>query len=116
MSLVLNTYANLYDKALMVSSEWNGIYDNVIENRLPLYFFIGEDDDYYGSDNFKESYQKIHDRYIEEGLSDEEIDEILILDVRDRNYFHEHGLSSEHAGGGLVAHESDIMKWLLNVN
>lgn len=116
LSLVLNTHANLYDKALMVSSEWNGIYDNVIENRLPLYFFIGEDDDYYGSDNFKESYQEIHDRYIEEGLSEEEIDGILILDVRDRNYFHEHGLSSEHAGGGFVAHESDIMKWLLNVN
>ena len=113
LSLVLNTHADLYDKVLLASSEWNGTYDNVIENKLPLYFFIGEDDDYYGSSNFKNTYQEIYSQYVEEGLSDEEIDEILILDVRDRNYFHEHGLSSEHAGGGLVAHESDIMRWLL---
>lgn len=38
---------------------------------------------------------------------------ILILDVRDENYFSNHGYSSQHAGGGEVAHEENIMEWLL---
>ena len=113
LSLVLDNNADLYDGALMVSSQWDGGYEDVVNSRVPLYFFIGEDDDYYGSGNFKETYQKLHDLYIDEGLSDDEIDNILVLDVRDADYFEEHGFSSQHAGGGNVAHEEDIMRWLL---
>ncbi len=113
LSLVLDNNADLYDGALMVSSQWDGGYENVVNFRLPLYFFIGEDDDYYGSGNFKETYQKLHDLYIDEGLSDDEIDNILVLDVRDADYFEERGFSSQHAGGGNVTHEEDIMRWLL---
>lgn len=113
LSLVLDNNADLYDGALMVSSQWDGGYEDVVNSRLPLYFFIGEDDDYYGSGNFKETYQKLHDLYIDEGLSDDDIGNILVLDVRNADYFKEHGFSSQHAGGGNVAHEEDIMKWLL---
>lgn len=113
LSLVLDKNASLYDAALIVSSQWDGGYENVINERILLYFFIGEEDDYYGSDNFKETYKNIHDLYINEGLSENEINNILILDVRDANYFKEHGFSSQHAGGGNAAHEEDIMKWLL---
>lgn len=113
LSLVLDSNPELYDAALMVSSQWDGGYDRVANERVPLYFFIGRDDDYYGSDSFRETYQELYDRYQETGLSDDEIDEILVLDVRDRDYFDSHGVSSEHAGGGLVAHEKDVMNWLL---
>lgn len=52
--------------------------------------------------------------YQEKGLSKEEIDEILILDVRDKEYFISNGVNNEHNGGGLVAHEESIMNWLLS--
>lgn len=113
LSLVLDKNADLYDSALMVSSQWDGGYDAVVEEELPLYFFIGEEDDYYGSSNFKETYQEIYDLYREKGLSKQQIDDILILDVRGEDYFTNHGYTSQHAGGGEVAHEVDIMKWLL---
>lgn len=113
LSLILDSNADLYDGALMVSSQWDGGYEDVVNSSLPLYFFIGEDDDYYGSDNFKETYQTLHDLYVEAGLSEQEIKEILILDVRDENYFKEHGFSSQHAGGSNAAHEKYIMNWLL---
>lgn len=113
LSLVLDRAPELYDAALMVSSQWDGGYDNVVDERLPLYFFIGRDDDHYGSDSFRETYQEFYDKYKEDGLSDDEIDDILVLDVRERDYFESHGVSSEHAGGGLAAYEEDIMNWLL---
>lgn len=113
LSLVLDRAPELYDAALMVSSQWDGGYDRVVEKKVPLYFFIGRDDDYYGSNSFRETYQELYDRYKDEGLSDDEIDDILVLDVRDEDYFDSHGISSQHAGGGLAAHEEDIMKWLL---
>lgn len=112
LSLVLSDNADLYDGALMVSSTWDGSIESVVENRLPLYFFIGENDDYYGSDNFKETYEAIYNLYLDYGVDEAKINDILILDVRDRNYFLEHNVSSEHAGGALVAHEDDIMNWL----
>lgn len=113
LSLVLSDNADLYDGALMVSSTWDGSIDSVVENILPLYFFIGEIDDYYGSDNFKDTYERIYNLYLDNGVDEEIINDILILDVRDRNYFLEHDMSSEHAGGALVAHEDDIINWLL---
>lgn len=113
LSLVLDQRADLYDGALVVSSQWDGDIQNVVEQKLPIYFFIGRDDDYYGSSNFRSTYQALFDAYQNAGLSREEIDSILILDVREDDYFQEHGMSSQHAGGGLAAHESNIMNWLL---
>ncbi len=113
LSLVLDERSDLYDAALVVSSQWDGGYDKVVNSRLPLYFFIGEEDDYYGSDNFKNTYNEFYDRYMKEGLSKEEINEILVLDVRDAAYFEDHGYSSQHAGGAMAAHEKEIMNWLL---
>ena len=113
LSLVLDKNANLYDGALMVSSEWDAGYDDVVDEELPLYFFIGEEDDYYGSANFKETYQELYNRYLRKGLTEKQIDDILILDVRDEDHFISHGYTSQHAGGEEVAREADVMKWLL---
>ena len=52
---------------------------------------------------------------IEKGLSKEEIDETLILDVRNHEYFTSHGVGDEHGGGSLAAHEKSIMNWLLEI-
>lgn len=113
LSLVLDKNANLYDGALMVSSEWDAGYDDVVDEELPLYFFIGEEDDYYGSANFKETYQELYNRYLRKGLTEKQIDDILILDVRDEDHFISHGYTSQYAGGEEVAREADVMKWLL---
>ena len=48
---------------------------------------IGESDEYYGSEPFKEAYQQIHELYKEQGLSESEIDKLVVLDVKDKDYF-----------------------------
>ncbi len=60
-----------------------------MEIKTPVYFVIGESDEYYGSEPFKEAYQQIHELYKEQGLSESEIDKLVVLDVKDKDYFEE---------------------------
>ena len=43
-------------------------------------------EEYYGSEPFKEAYQQIHELYKEQGLSESEIDKLVVLDVKDKEY------------------------------
>ena len=49
LSLVLDENPGLYTAALMCSSRWDGGYENVTRARTPVYFVIGESDEYYGA-------------------------------------------------------------------
>ena len=43
-------------------------------------------EEYYGSEHFKEAYQQIHGLYKEQGLSESEIDKLVVLDVKIKDY------------------------------
>lgn len=115
MSLVMGKRPDLFTAYLQCSSQWDGDYDAAVKNRTPVYFVVGEDDEYYGSEPSREAYQKLHDLYEEEGLSDDEIDNLLVLDIKDQNYFDEGGVENQHGGGGqLFSRDKDIMGWLFS--
>ena len=48
---------------------------------------IGENDSYYGSTKTRNAYNSLHKLYKEQGMSDEEIDKLLVLDVKEHKYF-----------------------------
>ena len=79
---------------------------------MPVYFVIGESDEYYGSEPSREAYDQLHELYTEAGLSDEEIDQLLVLDIKDAAYFTEGGAPNQHGGGNLFAQDPEIMGWL----
>jgi hypothetical protein len=54
------------------------------------------------------------DLYKKAGLTQSQIDELLVLDVKEHSYFTERGMSNEHGGGGLFAYDEDIMGWLFS--
>ncbi len=113
MSLVMGMRPDLFTAYLHCSSQWDGDYDLVVENRTPVYLVIGEDDEYYGSEPTQETYEKLYDLYEQEGLSKEEIDQLLVLDIKDASYFEEQGISNQHGGGGaLFSRDEEIMGWL----
>lgn len=113
MSLVMGMRPDLFTAYLQCSSQWDGDYDLVIENRTPVYFAIGESDEYYGSEPTREAYDRIYELYEQEGLSKEEIDQLLVLDIKDASYFEEQGISNQHGGGGaLFSNDEEIMGWL----
>ncbi len=113
LSLVLEKRPELFAAALHISSQWDGKdYSRLIRNKTPIYFAIGEDDSYYGSEAVKEAYKKLKAQYREAGLTDGEMDKILVLDVKDQAYFTARGYSDQHGGGGSFAFDEEIMGWL----
>ena len=114
MSIVMGKRPDLFTAYLQVSSQWDGKYESVAERRLPIYFAIGRNDEYYGSEPTQEAYDTLHDLYEQQGLTDGEIDELLVLDIKEQDYFTERNVSNEHGGGGLFAYDEEIMGWLFS--
>lgn len=82
--------------------------------RLPVYFAIGSNDEYYGLEPTQRAYDTLHDLYVQQGLSEAEIDQLLVLDVKEHDYFTDRGMSNEHGGGGLFAYDEEIMGWIFS--
>lgn len=114
MSQVVGKRPDLFTAYLQVSSQWDGDYEPVVEQRLPVYFAIGRNDEYYGSEPTQRAYDTLHGLYEEQGLSDAEIDELLVLDIKEHDYFTDRNMTSEHGGGGLFAYDEEIMGWLFS--
>ena len=114
MSQVMGMRPDLFTAYLQCSSQWDGAYEPVVENRTPVYLLVGESDEYYGSGPSEEAYETLHNLYLQEGLSEEEISELLVLDVKDADYFESQGMTNQHGGGNLFAADEDIMGWLFS--
>ena len=91
MSQVMGKRPELFTAYLQCSSQWDGDYEPVIESRTPVYFVIGESDEYYSSQPTQEAYENLYELYRQEGLSDEEINQLLVLDIKDADYFESQG-------------------------
>lgn len=114
MSQVVGKHPDLFTAYLQVSSQWDGKYETVAEQHMPVYFAIGRNDEYYGCESSQEAYDTLYSLYKNQGLSDAEIDELLVLDIKEHDYFTERGMSNEHGGGGLFAYDEEIMGWLFS--
>ena len=111
-SLVLGKRPELYTACLVTSSQWDGDLQTLAEARTPVYLAIGAQDSYYGADSFEDTYAALRTLYEAQGLSAEEIDRLVVLDVREQEFFRERGFSDQHAGGQAFAHEPSVMSWL----
>lgn len=112
MSQVMGMRPDLFTAYLQCSSQWDGAYEPVVEARVPVYFVIGESDEYYGSGPSQEAYDSLHELYEQAGLSQAEIDQLLVLDIKDADYFRDGGAPNQHGGGNLFAQDPEIMGWL----
>lgn len=113
----------LYKAALFLSSKWNGDPAPLIQARTPIYLFTAEHDSYYGSDPVRRNYQYIHDLYMQNGLSEEEITDLLVMDIRTdseldvlrSDHTAEIGTAyaiGYHAAGMLAAFNKNVMNWV----
>ena len=113
-SLVMGKRPELYAAYLMTASKWDGDLQVLANAKTPVYMAIGENDSYYGSGSLKDAYAKLHDLYAQQGMTEGEIAELLVLDVKPASYFTERGYRDQHAGGQAFAHEETIMKWIFS--
>lgn len=115
MSLVMGKRPEIFAAYLQCSSKWDGAYDKVVKSRTPVYFAIGENDEYYGSQPSKEAYHTLYNLYRDQGLSDKEIGQLIVLDVKSADYFTSQGITNQHGGGAaLFAKDANIMGWLFS--
>ena len=112
MSQVMGMRPDLFTAYLQCSSQWDGAYEPVVEARVPVYFVVGQGDEYYGSDPSREAYDSLRELYEQAGLSQAEIDQLLVLDIKDADYFRDGGAPNQHGGGNLFAQDPEIMGWL----
>ena len=68
----------------------------------------------YGSEPSREAYNRLYDLYTAAGLTREEISQLLVLDIKDADYFREGGAPNQYGGGNLFAQDPEIMGWLFS--
>lgn len=114
MSIVVGRRPELFTAYLHVSSRWDGEYESVAKQHLPVYFAIGQNDEYYGSKPTQEAYNTLYTLYKQQGLTESEINELLVLDIKEHDYFTKRNAPNEHGGGGFFAYDDEIMGWLFS--
>lgn len=100
---------DLFTAYLQVRSQQDGEYESVAKAKLPVCIAIGRDDEYYGSEKSQSAYDTLYNLYKEKGLTEDEIDKILVLDIKESDYFTSRNAPNEHGGGGLFAEDDAIM-------
>ena len=90
-SLVMGTKPELFTAYLATSSQWDGDLNVLAQARTPVYFAIGAQDSYYGSESFIAAYHTLHELYAAQGLTEDEINRLIVLDVKPEAYFTERG-------------------------
>lgn len=112
MSFVLEQRPDLFCVYIHCCSSWPADPTPVVKTRLPVYIAVGEQDEYFGSEPSREIYEELRELYRQQGFSGEEIDRLLVLDVKDDAYFSERGVEKQHEGGVLFGEDPEIMGWL----
>ena len=97
-----------------MASQWDGNPEPLVEAETPVYMIIGVDDSYYGSESLKDAYARLHTLYEAKGLSDAEIDGILVLNVKDAEWFTQRGISDQHGGGMAFPEEPGLLTWFFS--
>lgn len=111
LSLVMGTKPELYSAALMCASQWDGDPMPLATARVPIRISLGDADEFYSVEAAQEFTERLRLLYRVQGLSEREIDHLVVLDVKDASYFQ--GSDEQHGtGSSLMANDSRIMGWL----
>lgn len=115
MSRVMGMAPKLFTAYLQCASQFDGDVEVLAKARTPVRLVVGAHDEYYGPQPSQEAYNRLYALYRNQGLTDAQIDRILILDVRPDSYFNAQGVANQHGQGGrLFANDPDIIGWLFN--
>lgn len=111
ISLVMGKRPELYRRVLHMASRWDGDVSALVAAKVPVRMVIGDADEYYSTSDAQRVYGTIRSQYEEAGLSEGDVNELVMLDVKSQDYFQDR--ESQHSDGAeLYAHDSEIMGWL----
>ena len=113
LSLVMGVAPELFCRALFCASQWDGDLGALADARVPVYFVVGESDEYYGSGPATQAAHELENIYRSRGLAAGEVACLVTLDVKPSSYFAAGNVSNQHGhGGALFCRDPQIMGWL----
>lgn len=113
MSQVVSMRPDLYAAYLHGAAQWDGTFDPIAENGVFVYIFMAENDKYYGSQKARDAYNGLHDAYLKAGISEDNMDDFIRLDIPDNEYFNSRGIYNYHGGGNIVFDNEEILKIII---
>lgn len=113
MSQAVALRPDLYAAYLHGASQWDGTYEPLAREGVAVYIFMGENDEYYGSQKARTAYENLRSAYEEAEYSEAELDELLRLEIPDNAYFNAMGIYNYHGGGSVLFDRDDIQNWVL---
>lgn len=114
MSQAVSMRPDLYAAYLHGASQWDGTYEPIAQNDVAVYIFMAENDEYYGSDKARSAYNRLKAAYQEKGYTDSQIDERLIVEIPDNEYFNSRGIYNYHGGGNILFDDENILNWIIS--
>lgn len=113
MSQAVALRPDLYAAYVHGASQWDGMYEPLARERVAVYLFMAENDEYYGSAKARNAYENLRAAYRETGLSQAEIDTLLKLRIPDNSYFNQRGIFNYHGGGSVLFDDEELIAWVL---
>lgn len=113
MSQAVSMRPDLYAAYLHGASQWDGIFEPIAENGVAVYIFMAENDEYYGSGKARDAYNGLHEAYLDTGLTESQIEDVLCLEIPDNEYFNSRGIYNYHGGGNILFEDESILQWIV---
>ena len=113
MSRAVSMRPDLYAAYLHGAAQWDGTFDPIAENGVFIYIFMAENDEYYGSQKARDAYDGLHDAYLKAGISEDNMDDFIRLDIPDNEYVNSRGIYNYHGGGNIVFDNEEILKLII---
>lgn len=113
MSRAVSMRPDLFAAYLHGASQWDGTFEPIAENQVAVYIFMGENDEYYGSQRARDAYNGLYTAYRELGMPDNEIARLLRVEIPDNAYFNELGIYNYHGGGNVVFDDVEVLNWII---
>lgn len=113
MSQAVSMRPDLYAAYLHGASQWDGTFEPIAENGVAVYIFMAENDEYYGSGKARDAYNGLHEAYLDTGLTESQIEDVLCLEIPDNEYFNSRGIYNYHGGGNILFEDESILQWIV---
>ena len=113
MSQAVSMRPDLYAAYLHGASQWDGTFEPIAENGVAVYIFMAENDEYYGSGKARDAYNGLHEAYLDTGLTESQIEDVLCLEIPDNEYFNSRGIYNYHGGGNVLFEDQFILQWIV---
>lgn len=113
MSQAVALRPDLYAAYVHGASQWDGTYEPLAEEKVAVYIFMGENDEYYGAQKARTAYDSLLAAYTAAGYSENETNGLLRLEIPDNAYFNRLGIYNYHGGGSVLFDREDIQNWVL---